>query len=190
MTSSQQRFAKSGPRKILIPLHNCRTIRHNSRHAANCWRERNTVSEEVIECVLKDFLRTAYYPKFRFMTWHPTGIFDGALADKVMEFIEWEEHVQDAPFDRYIDLSGVTEVQISAQRLSELARQRRRVLQPVNSAIFGDKKLSFLIAQIYESLMEEATMITVRAFREREAVAQWLGVPVAILSPPRTEPDL
>ena len=148
------------------------------------------MSEEVIECVLKDFLRTAYYPKFRFMTWHPTGIFDGALADKVMEFIEWEEHVQDAPFDRYIDLSGVTEVQISAQRLSELARQRRRVLQPVNSAIFGDKKLSFLIAQIYESLMEEATMITVRAFREREAVAQWLGVPVAILSPPRTEPDL
>ena len=146
------------------------------------------MSEEVIECVLKDFPRTAYDPKFRFMTWHPTGIFDGALADKVMEFIEWEEHVQDAPFDRYIDLSGVTEVQISAQRLSELARQRRRVLQPVKSAIFGDKKLSFLIAQIYESLMEEAAMITVRAFREREAVAQWLGVPVAILCPPANRP--
>ena len=149
------------------------------------------MSEEVIECVLKDFPRAVYYPKFRFMTWHPTGIFGGALADKVMEFIEWEEYVQDAPFDRYIDLSGVTEVQINVERLLELGRQRRRVLQPVNSAIFADKKHSFLIAQIYESLMEEAVMITVRAFREREAAAQWLGVPVAILCPPANrEPDL
>jgi len=141
------------------------------------------VSEEIIESVLKDFPRAVYYPKFRLMTWHPTGIFDGALADKVREFIEWEECMQDAPFDRYTDLSGVTEVRISLQRLLEAARRRRRVLQPVNSAIFADKKFSVLIAQIYESLMEEAEAITVRAFRERESAAQWLGVPVAILCP-------
>jgi hypothetical protein len=142
------------------------------------------VSEEIIESVLKDFPHAVYYPKFRLMTWHPIGIFDGALADKVREFIEWEEHMQDASFNRYTDLSGVTEVQISLQRLLEAARQRRRVLQAVNSAIFADKKHSFLIAQIYESLMEEAVAITVRAFRERELAARWLGVPVAILRPP------
>jgi hypothetical protein len=117
------------------------------------------------------------------MTWHPIGIFDGALADRIREFIEWEECIQDAPFDRYTDLSGVTDVQISLQRLLETARRRRRVLQPVNSAIFADKKFSVIIAQIYESLMEEAVMITVRAFRERKSAAQWLGVPVAILCP-------
>jgi len=142
------------------------------------------VSEEIIESVLKDFPHAVYYPKFRLMTWHPIGIFDGALADKVREFIEWEEHMQDASFNRYTDLSGVTEVQISLQRLLEAARQRRRVLQAVNSAIFADKKYSFLIAQIYESLMEEAVAINVRAFRERESAAQWLDVPVAILCPP------
>ena len=142
------------------------------------------MSEEITESVLKDFPHAVYYPKFRLMTWHPIGIFDGALADKVREFIEWEEHMQDAPFNRYTDLSGVTEVQISLQRLLEAARQRRRVLQAVNSAIFADKKYSFLIAQIYESLMEEAVAITVRAFRERESAAQWLDVPVAILCPP------
>jgi hypothetical protein len=145
------------------------------------------VSEEIIGSVLKDFPRAVYYPKFRLMTWHPIGIFDGALADKVWEFIESEERVQDAPFDRYTDLSGVTEVQISLQRLLEAARRRRRVLQPVNSAIFADKKFSVIIAQIYESLMEEAVMITVRAFRERQSAAQWLGVPVAILCPPANQ---
>ena len=142
------------------------------------------MSEEITESVRKDFPHAVYYPKFRLMTWHPIGIFDGALADKLREFIEWEEHVQDVPFDRYTDLSGITKVRISLQRLSEVACRRRRVLQPVNSAIFADKKFSFLIAQIYESLMEEAVAITVRAFRERESAAQWLDVPVAILCPP------
>jgi len=142
------------------------------------------VSEEIIESVLKGLPGALYYPKFHLMTWHPTGIFDAALADKIREFIEWEEHVQDVPFDRYTDLSGVTKVRISLQRLSEAACRRRRVSQPVNSAIFADKKHSFVIAQIYESLMEEAVAITVRAFRERGLAAQWLGVPVAILRPP------
>jgi hypothetical protein len=142
------------------------------------------VSEEIIESVLKDLPGALYYPKFHLMTWHPMGIFDAALADKLREFIEWEEHVQDVPFDRYTDLSGITKVRVSLQRLSEAACRRRRVSQSVNSAIFADKKYSYLIAQIYESLMEEAVAITVRAFRERELAAQWLGVPVAILRPP------
>jgi hypothetical protein len=84
------------------------------------------VSEEIVESVLKDFPGARYYPKFRLMTWHPMGIFDAALADKLREFIEWEEHVQSAPFDRYADLSGVTKVEISLERLSEVASRRRR----------------------------------------------------------------
>jgi hypothetical protein len=94
------------------------------------------------------------------------------------------EHVQNAPFDRYADLSGVTKVEISLERLSEVASRRRSVLQPVKSAVFADKKHTSVIARIYESLMEEAVAITVRAFRERELAADWLGVPFAILRPP------
>jgi hypothetical protein len=55
-------------------------------------------------------------------------------------FIGWEEHAQNAPFDRYADLSGVTQVKISLERLSEVASRRRRALQPVKSAVFADKK--------------------------------------------------
>jgi butyrate kinase len=120
------------------------------------------------------------------MTWHPVGIFDAALADSVREFVEHEEYIQDAPFNRYTDLSGITEVQINLERLSETASRRRGVLQPVQSAIFADKRHCLVIAQIYESLMEHAVAITVRVFRERELAAQWLGVPDAILCPPAT----
>jgi hypothetical protein len=139
------------------------------------------VSEKIIESVLTDFPDAVYYPKFRLMTWHPVGIFDAALAENVLQFMEWEEYIQDAPFDRYTDLSGITEVQINLQHLSEAARRRRSVLQPVRSAIFANETDFFVIAQIYESLMEHAEAITVRAFREREIAAQWLGVPFAIL---------
>jgi hypothetical protein len=141
------------------------------------------VSEEIIESVLKDFPDAVSYPKFRLMTWHPIGIFDAALAESVREFVEHEQYIQDAPFNRYTDLSGITEVQIDLERLSETARRRRGVLQPVQSAIFADTRHCLVIAQIYESLMEQALAITVRAFREREAAADWLGVPVAILCP-------
>jgi hypothetical protein len=142
------------------------------------------MSEEIIESVLKDFPDAVYYPKFRLMTWHPTGIFDGALADSVREFVEREEYIQDAPFNRYMDLSGITDVQVNLKRLSEVARRRRNVSQPVQSAIFADQRHCLVIAQIYESLMEQAVAITVRVFRERETAAQWLGVPVEILRRP------
>jgi hypothetical protein len=56
------------------------------------------------------------------------------------------------------------------------------------SAFFANKRHTFLIARIYESLMEDAVTITVRAFHERELAAHWLGVPLAILCPPADEP--
>ena len=142
------------------------------------------MSKEIIESVLKDFTEARYYPKFRLMTWHLMGILDASLSAKFWEFLEWEEHVQNAPFDRYIDLSGVTRVEITLHALLERASRRRRALEPVKSAIFADERYTFLIARIYESLMEDAVAITVRAFRKRELAADWLGVPLAILRPP------
>ena len=47
--------------------------------------------EEPIEFILKDFPGTRYYPKFHLTTWHPMGILDQAVAEKVIEFIEWEK---------------------------------------------------------------------------------------------------
>jgi hypothetical protein len=142
------------------------------------------MSEESIEFVLKNFPGTRYYPKFKLTTWHPKGILDEALADKIIEFIEWEEYIQDAPFDRYGDLSCVAEVRIGTNHIFETARRRRIVREPVKSALFSDKPASLDIAQMYERLMERAVMITVRAFSDRQAAAEWLEVPLAILRPP------
>jgi hypothetical protein len=58
--------------------------------------------------IRKGFPRTWYHPRWRLLTWYPRGVLNEAFADQVIEFIEMEERVQEAPFDRYADLSGLT----------------------------------------------------------------------------------
>ena len=141
------------------------------------------MNEASVEYVLKNFPGTRYYPKFKLTTWHPVGVLDAALADKVIEFIEWEEHIQQAPFDRYTDFSAITEIRIGVDRIIEIARHRRVVREPVKSALFGNDRATFEVAQSYERLMGGATMIQVRSFSDRKAAAEWLEVPETILDP-------
>src|SRR6478609_1770319 len=142
------------------------------------------MSEELVEYVLKNFPGTRYYPEFKLTTWHPRGILDEALAEKIVAFIEWEEYIQDAPFDRYSDLSGITEIRTSVEHIIETARRRCFVREPVKSGFFADKSAILEVAQIYERLMKDAIMIEVRTFSDRKAAAEWLEVPPKILEPP------
>lgn len=141
------------------------------------------MSEERVEYVLKDFPGTRYYPRFKLTTWHPRGILDEARWDKVIAFIESEEDIQDAPFDRYTDLSGVTKVKVSFKYILETARHRSFVRQPVKSAIFADDPATFEVARVYEGLMYDSIMIRVQAFSDRKAAGEWLEVPPTILEP-------
>lgn len=136
-----------------------------------------------VEYVLKNFPGTRYYPKFKLTTWHPQGTFDVALANKILEFIEWEEYLQDAPFDRYTDLSGIAQIRIGIGSMIEIARRRRFVREPVKSAIFGHDRASLELAECYQRLMDDAAMLQVRSFNDRRAAAEWLEVSETILEP-------
>lgn len=141
------------------------------------------MSEQSAEYVLKDFPGTRYYPTFKLITWHPQGTFNADLANKIVAFIESEEYIQDAPFDRYMDLSGIAEIRIGIGSMIEIARRRRFVRQPVKSALFGHDRARLELAQTCEHLMHDATMIQVRSFSNRKAAAEWLEVPETILRP-------
>jgi hypothetical protein len=141
------------------------------------------MNDASVEYLLKNFPGTRYYPNFKLTTWHPQGTFDAALANKIIEFIEWEEYIQDAPFDRYTDLSSIAEIRIGIGSMIEIARRRRFVREPVKSAIFGHDRARLELAQCYERLMDDAAMIQVRSFNDRMAAAAWLEVPETILEP-------
>jgi len=141
------------------------------------------VREKAPEFIRKAFPRTWYYPRWRLLTWFPRGVLNEPFADQVVEFIEMEERIQEAPFDRYADLSGLTHIRIGIDHIIHTARRRRKVKQPVKMALFADNPISFSVAHSYELLMSDA-MIEVRAFKQREAAAPWLEVPLKTLDCP------
>jgi hypothetical protein len=135
------------------------------------------------EFIRKAFPRTWYHPRWRLLTWYPRGVLNEAFADQVIKFIEMEERIQEAPFDRYVDLSGLTHIRLGIDHLIHAARRRRIVKQPVKTALFADNPISFSVGHSYELLMYDA-MIEVRAFNQRAAAASWLEVPVKTLKCP------
>ena len=135
------------------------------------------------EFIRKAFLGTWFYPRWHLLTWYPRGVLNEAFADQVIEFIQMEESIQEAPFDRYADLSGLTHIRIGIDHLIHTARRRRKVKQPAKSALFADNPMTFGVAHSYELLMSDA-MIEVGAFKERRAAAQWLEVRLKTLECP------
>jgi len=133
--------------------------------------------------IRKGFPRTWYHPRWRLLTWYPRGVLNEAFADQVIEFIEMEERIQEAPFDRYADLSGLTHIRIGIDHIIRIARRRRKVKQPAKSALFSNNPMTFGVAHSYELLMSDA-MIEVRAFNEGAAAAHWLEVPLKTLECP------
>ena len=143
----------------------------------------SSITELPPEFIRKAFPRTWFHPRWHLLTWYPRGVLNEAFADQVIEFIEMEESIQEAPFDRYADLSGLTHIRIGIDHIIQTARRRRRVKQPAKSALFADNPMIFGVAHSYELLMSDA-MIEVRAFKERRAAAQWLEVPLKTLECP------
>ena len=134
--------------------------------------------------VLKDFPGTRYHAEARLVTWHPRGVLDDELADRIIEFIEAEERIADAPFHRYTDFGGLTEIHLKFGHAFKIAERRRAGYagESVKSAFFSDWVIGFGFARLYQELMAGGP-IQVRAFRSREAAAEWLGVPEDILLP-------
>ena len=141
------------------------------------------VRERAPEFIRKAFPRTWYHPRWHLLTWFPRGVLNEAFADQVIEFIEMEERIQEAPFDRYADLSGLTHIRIGIDHIIHTARRRRKVKQPAKSVLFADNPMIFSVAHSYELLMSHA-MIEVRAFNEHTAAAHWLEVPLKTLECP------
>lgn len=130
------------------------------------------------------FTHACIHADERLLTWHPVGVFDEKVADHILEFLELAEKFEGEPFDRYADLTRISENKIGLGYVVRLARQRRRYKgPPVKSAIHASTVENLTIAHMYAELLE-GSRIQVCVFRSRAAAAEWLDVPKALLQPP------
>ena len=123
-----------------------------------------------------------HYPAYNLVAWQPQGVLDDLMLDEIGEWLCIIEMVS-VPFERFIDLSRLTEVAVRTHHVFRFARKRAEQLAgatPVKSALFSEDWIGFGIACMYEGLMK-GTPIDARAFRDRAKAAVWLGVPEEIL---------
>jgi hypothetical protein len=127
------------------------------------------------------FLR--YYAAYGLAAWQPQGTLDDLMLDQIAEWLVAVEKMS-LPFKRFVDLSQLTTIAIRTRHLFEFARKRAEQfvgVEPVRIALFCDEWVGFGIARLYETLMEN-TRMEVRAFRDRARAAEWLGIPVDVLT--------
>jgi hypothetical protein len=131
------------------------------------------------------FPHAYFHPEARVLTWFPSGVLDNERADRVIEFLEGQES-EGEPFHRYTDMSGYTRIQVELDHVVRLARRRIHSYQglPIKSAFYAVRLTSVSIAKMYQELMQ-GSLIEVRTFRDRDAAADWLGVPGNLLARPK-----
>ena len=79
------------------------------------------MNSQHLSVFLKAFPQSRYHPEAKLLTLHPRGTFDDALADELMAMIEAEETVESMPFNRYTDLSLLTDIRLKIGHVFEIA---------------------------------------------------------------------
>ena len=69
--------------------------------------------------------RTRFHAGHRLVTWHPRGILDDALLDEIAYFTQTLEHIAEAPFDRFTDLTGLSEIHLKIGHVFAIAEERK-----------------------------------------------------------------
>jgi hypothetical protein len=140
------------------------------------------------ELLAQQFPNAHYYAEWQLVTWFPIGVLDNETADHIASFLEFEEQIEGAHFNRYTDMTGHTRFEIELDHIVRLTRRRKAEYKgpPVKSALYVVKAAGLGIARMYEELMK-GSQIELRVFRIREEAAEWLGVPIDILQPPNDQ---
>ena len=127
------------------------------------------------------FLR--HYPSYDLVTWQPRGTLDDEMLEQIAEWIVNIEQLF-VSLKRFVDLSELKIIAIRTRHLFDFAQKRAHEFRgtvAVRTALFCDDWVGLGIARMYESLMEN-TLIEARAFHDRSRAAEWLGIPIEVLT--------
>ena len=132
--------------------------------------------------LLYDPLNIRFNPEHRLAICQPVG-FPG--ADHVGQLLNFLLSLEDcnSTFDRLLDLTQVTDIQINSAVIYEYAWARRNAtacLPPFRTAIIAPDSAAEEIAAIYATLME-GSQIKVGVFQDAKSVPEWLGVSEEVL---------
>lgn len=119
----------------------------------------------------------------RLFIWRPRGVLSEAVLDKILAFVVVQEARFDRPFDRFTDLSLLDAVDLTFKYVFHFALYRRlsRVgRETIKSAILASAPAVTRYVKLH-ALVTDRSPLKVRMFKDYEAAAKWLDVPVELL---------
>ena len=115
--------------------------------------------------------------------WQPRGLLTEAVLNKILAFITTQEGKFGRQFNRFTDLVLVDAVDLTFKYIFHFALYRRlsRIgRQPLKSAILATAPDVLRYVKLH-ALVTDHSPLKVRIFKDYEAAAKWLEVPVALL---------
>jgi hypothetical protein len=121
------------------------------------------------------------------MTWSPRGVLDASRAETIFHWLEAvEPRIGD--FDRFIDFSHISKIELGSEEVTELARRRKDGYAGgvVKTVILAVSPLAYGIARMYEQLLANVP-IHVHVVSELSTAGEVLNVPPDVLENLETE---
>ena len=125
-----------------------------------------------------------FHQDIRLLIYRPRGLIDEAAINKVIGVIEDLEAATQEPFNRFSDTSETHEVELNFKYVIHVSLHRRlshKGRAPVKSAILATDSTLVHYARLL-ALLTQGSSIKVQVFQDRKEAAQWLGVPLELLT--------
>ena len=125
-----------------------------------------------------------FHENIRLLIYRPRGLIDEAAINKVISVIEDLEASTQEPFNRFSDTTEAHEIELNFKYVIQVSLHRRlfhKGRAPVKSAILATDSNLVHYARLL-ALLTQGSSIKVQVFQDRNEAAQWLGVPVELLT--------
>jgi len=125
-----------------------------------------------------------FHEDIRLLVYRPHGLVNEATVNKIVSVIGELEATLKEPFDRFSDTVAADAVDLNFEYIIRVSLYRRVTYAgrpPVKSAILATDSTLVHYGRLH-ALLTQGSSINVRVFQDRAEAAQWLGVPLELLT--------
>ena len=125
----------------------------------------------------------SFHREIDLMILQPHGVVDEPYVEKVIDLMERAEDEAERPFNRYIDLSKLEEIDLSFEYVFQIGLYRRLAYgerPPIKSAFHVIDRATAEVA-LTHAAATAGSPIQARVFLSKEGAADWLDVSITDL---------
>lgn len=125
-----------------------------------------------------------FHEDVRLIVWRPRGVLNEAALKHIRTLIGELEATSNEPFNRFTDGQALDAIDLNFRYVFDFSLFRRLSYAgrpPVKSAILVTSLTLAHYSKLH-AMLTQGSPIKVRIFEDREAAAEWLGVPLELLT--------